>query len=488
MAAARVRLRLALENKDGHAISCDRCHMPIPKDQVDSHPAVCRKRIVPCPNDCGEEMPKCEVLMHVKTCPLTEEECGYEGCSVTLARSFIEDHREVCRERPVECPRCQKADVPFSRLKKHFRTECPEKTPEDDLEEEEEEDQEEEKVEDVPKRDEAKEVDVLEAPKEDVWVSQQIPTPTVETQAAKPTPTPMPTPVAAAVEWVSSVPDFSISSIRHDAPAADGPKKAAQQPAESDHRDQFARAFSKPDPTVSLQQASQGVTEGSVSTVSGAPLSSLSGTREFSPSTSQLSLSALREKVRASLAEGEKKPDTASPSEKTTPANAEKTKAKPVVEEKTAMQPTESPTLEEEIRKVTLQYEKKIEDMRERCLAAGSQVTAMEWRLTEVKMQRDAAAGKFREVQQQYEQACLHIGGLEEQIHQQADMLLQANTQIVNLEAQLQSKTESELRLQQQLSEMSNELNTLKDREEPAGDQPESLVKEIPSAGWETEA
>ena len=61
------------------------------------HDEICEQRILPCPNNCSETMPRCEIEEHVKfECEFTVVTCKFEkiGCKVEMKRGDIEEHEE----------------------------------------------------------------------------------------------------------------------------------------------------------------------------------------------------------------------------------------------------------------------------------------------------------------------------------------------------------------------------------------------------------
>ncbi len=67
-------------------------------DVINNHWPKCKSHPVPCPNECGEDLKRSEVDMHVTCeCELTVVQCDFadSGCEVKLTRIEMADHVEV---------------------------------------------------------------------------------------------------------------------------------------------------------------------------------------------------------------------------------------------------------------------------------------------------------------------------------------------------------------------------------------------------------
>lgn len=56
-----------------------------------------------------------------KDCEQMDIKCGFEDCNVTVKRRFLDDHKEHCKCRPIECPYC-KIEIQFKSKYIHFRS------------------------------------------------------------------------------------------------------------------------------------------------------------------------------------------------------------------------------------------------------------------------------------------------------------------------------------------------------------------------------
>ena len=65
------------------------------EDVTTNHWPVCRKYLVPCPNNCGETLQHQNIENHTREeCPLTIQDCNFKhvGCEVRLARKDMPEH------------------------------------------------------------------------------------------------------------------------------------------------------------------------------------------------------------------------------------------------------------------------------------------------------------------------------------------------------------------------------------------------------------
>ena len=66
-------------------------------DITTSHLEICDKLVVPCPNEgCSETLPRCDIPEHRQTCPMEVIACKYSaiGCEKKQLRKDLEDHEK----------------------------------------------------------------------------------------------------------------------------------------------------------------------------------------------------------------------------------------------------------------------------------------------------------------------------------------------------------------------------------------------------------
>ena len=67
------------------------------RDITTSHLEICDKLVVPCPNEgCSETLPRCDIPEHRQTCPMEVVACKYSaiGCEEKQLRKDLEDHEK----------------------------------------------------------------------------------------------------------------------------------------------------------------------------------------------------------------------------------------------------------------------------------------------------------------------------------------------------------------------------------------------------------
>ena len=97
----------------------------VPREDMEKHREECQLEIINCSNDCGEKLERQSLTNHLETkCPCRKVDCQY--CHDTGEHQFIEgQHKEECVKFPLRCPNnCEEETIPREDMEVH-RKECP---------------------------------------------------------------------------------------------------------------------------------------------------------------------------------------------------------------------------------------------------------------------------------------------------------------------------------------------------------------------------
>ena len=74
--------------------SCEHCHNYESNydDVIHNHWPVCGSFPLPCPNECGLELPRQKMDSHFDECPMTIIDCDFIGCTVKFPRKDMQQH------------------------------------------------------------------------------------------------------------------------------------------------------------------------------------------------------------------------------------------------------------------------------------------------------------------------------------------------------------------------------------------------------------
>ena len=86
-------------------VRCNHCDEMLSIDKFGEHLSVCIHRPVPCPHECGHQIPRRGLNVHISSCGYATIKCP--DCKHQCRRNQLDQHGTSCGGAWIQCPRCE---------------------------------------------------------------------------------------------------------------------------------------------------------------------------------------------------------------------------------------------------------------------------------------------------------------------------------------------------------------------------------------------